>query len=565
MDIFILNDGKEMGPFGEETAQTLINQGTVDAEDLAWRPGMTNWIPLRTLLAVHQAPGAVPGEKGIPPLPRKEGAPTSEKKPKEDAPTTPKEQAHSSPAPDPKAAEKVAQDEEEPEEEGNPATEEQKAFIAYLGLAAEEKLSRERAAALLNEARANPALAPRISQWNKDRARLHPELFSEEAQARKENRANHFLDVCHTEGAEYFSKVTKAHCQVLVTFLDGKFPTWDAHMKDAARDYFFPAVIEKFPQLVEPQWRDLFHYHDGSPSSSGGSHRPAVRRKKVRPPVTPLTAVVRGMVAGFIILGVLYLGQRYIAPRFSPPPAEQQETGDAEPSSSVSGVPGVPASPAPAAPAATAAATAPAPDPKLTKKEKKMLAKMDAPAGAPNAIPAKAATPAPAQVAKNEAPTPPEPAVPVAPAAIATPAAIPLPPPDPSMAPAPMAATAPATPPAPAETPAAPPVVTPAPAPAPDAAPTASTPTPGATPAADPTALPQKTNLVLTKPVELQLTYGKVKLPPGTAVKLVSRDGAMVKLNYLNNVIVVPANSTDIDSGAPAAPAPSSAPPPAPN
>ena len=67
MDIFILHDGKEIGPFGEETAQTLINQGTVEADDLAWRPGMTNWITLRTLLAVHQAPGAVPGEKGIPP------------------------------------------------------------------------------------------------------------------------------------------------------------------------------------------------------------------------------------------------------------------------------------------------------------------------------------------------------------------------------------------------------------------------------------------------------------------------------------------------------------------
>ena len=77
-----------------------------------------------------------------------------------------------------------------------------------------------------------------------------------------------------------------------------------------------------------------------------------------------------------------------------------------------------------------------------------------------------------------------------------------------------------------------------------------------------------KTNLVLTKPVELQMTYGKIKLPAGTALKLISREAAMVKVNYQNTVMMLPASSTDIDSaagvgGSPAeSPATPAAPPP---
>jgi hypothetical protein len=82
----------------------------------------------------------------------------------------------------------------------------------------------------------------------------------------------------------------------------------------------------------------------------------------------------------------------------------------------------------------------------------------------------------------------------------------------------------------------------------------------------DPNA-PPKTNLKLTKPVDMQLTYGKMKLPVGTAVKLVSREGNQVKINYLNTILVVPAASTDIDvpaatAPAPVAPAPVAPPPP---
>lgn len=61
-------------------------------------------------------------------------------------------------------------------------------------------------------------------------------------------------------------------------------------------------------------------------------------------------------------------------------------------------------------------------------------------------------------------------------------------------------------------------------------------------------ATPQvKTNLLLTKPVEVALAYGKIMLAPGTPVKLVSRQGALLKVSYQSRVITVPAGSTDVE------------------
>jgi hypothetical protein len=84
-------------------------------------------------------------------------------------------------------------------------------------------------------------------------------------------------------------------------------------------------------------------------------------------------------------------------------------------------------------------------------------------------------------------------------------------------------------------------------------------PTPSSSTSHVPEAPPVKTSVLLTKPFDAQLTYGKIKLPPGTALRLISHDGAMVKAMYLNNVLTIPASSTDIDSPAPA-PVPAVAP-----
>ena len=67
MDIYILRDGKEIGPFSEETTQTLLKQGSVVIGDLAWRPGMEKWVPLHDVL--YPAPPPPPQAQTPPPHP----------------------------------------------------------------------------------------------------------------------------------------------------------------------------------------------------------------------------------------------------------------------------------------------------------------------------------------------------------------------------------------------------------------------------------------------------------------------------------------------------------------
>src|SRR4029434_9207989 len=50
MDIHILRDGKQTGPFSEETVQVLLKQGSILINDLAWQPGMPEWLPLHAVL-----------------------------------------------------------------------------------------------------------------------------------------------------------------------------------------------------------------------------------------------------------------------------------------------------------------------------------------------------------------------------------------------------------------------------------------------------------------------------------------------------------------------------------
>jgi hypothetical protein len=57
--------------------------------------------------------------------------------------------------------------------------------------------------------------------------------------------------------------------------------------------------------------------------------------------------------------------------------------------------------------------------------------------------------------------------------------------------------------------------------------------------------------LRLTKPFEIPSAYGKVKLPPGTTVKLLQQTGTMLKVAYLNNTFTIPVTSTDLIADAP--------------
>jgi hypothetical protein len=354
MDIFILSDGKEIGPFSEETAQILIKQGTVAADDLAWASGMEDWTPLDKVLSLSR-------ESAMPEQPR---------------------EASEAPSSDAGAAAAEAKPEIEP------ATPKQKAFLGYLAIEIPEDLSKEQASTLLNDAMEDPACAEKIGKWSAERLRLHPELFAAEIHARKENRANHFFEICQTEGAQYFTRITKAHCQVLVGFLDAKFPSWDSRMADAATNYFFPAIAEKFPQLIERHWKDRFHYVQEPGAES--ARAPTARIKKRL--MTPLVAVLRGIALGAVVLVILYFGQRMIPRWIGRHSAEKVEKAGSYISS--------PPSPAPPGDASAESPKAAEPTPAASPAPKKDEDKT-APEGEPAAP---TSTPAPAKDAQGAAP-----------------------------------------------------------------------------------------------------------------------------------------------------------------
>ncbi len=251
-----MRDGRKIGPFSEEAARVLLEQGDVEEEDLACREGAAEWEPLGEVL---KTPSSAPA------------APTSGYG-------------------------------------AEPPTPAQMAFLSYFGIATPPGLLREAAGQIIAGAAADPQSAQRLAAWQIERLRLHPDLFAAEALATKENRAQFFFDLCQTAGADYFTGVTKAHCQVLVAFLDVKFPRWDAHGAEAAERYFFPAIAEKFPQLVNKAWRGRLRYGEGPAAVK--ATRKLRTAKLARRPDLPLRAVMRGLVLGLCILGVLYLAHR---------------------------------------------------------------------------------------------------------------------------------------------------------------------------------------------------------------------------------------------------------------
>lgn len=430
MDIQIVHNGVQMGPFTEETAHAMLKSGSVLVNDLAWRPGLPDWVPLMNLLYPAAAT----------PAPPVNAAKTA------------------TPAPEPR----------------EPATAKQKALLAYMHIGFAPEITREDAARLVNDTMENPKDPARLARWNAERLQLHPELFAAELQTKKENRPQRFLEICHAEGAPFFEKVTKAHCQVLVSHLDVRSPNWDAHEPDAIWKHFFPAMAEKFPPLVTPEGAAKFKRTDHpAPAPKQVKSTPVAVR--TRPSSTPgvdriIYAVARGVFVGLLVLGLLWVGRGAFAkkaPRVKRPVAT--DTTTVEPAANES-----------AAPATTKTDRA---------------AQETAPAETPNPL---TAAPA-AEVAPTPAPTTPEPAMAEA-----------------------KDAPAPAEPPAKPEMPA---LFTP-PEPAPAAA--------------------ARTTVVLTKPIPVTLPFGKVTVPAGTTVKIVSQNGATLTVQYLEHVVTIPVSSTDL-------------------
>ncbi|HYR58726.1 MAG TPA: DUF4339 domain-containing protein [Chthoniobacteraceae bacterium] len=296
MDIQILHDGDETGPYTEEAVQALLKDGSVRIDDLAWRPGMDDWIPLVKLLYPAASAAA----------PARPAAPVDED-----------------------AARAGARE---------PATKRQKAFLSYLGIAFPPEITREDASLLVNDAMENPKDPARVARWNDERLRLYPELFAAEIQARKENRAQRYFEICQEEGAACFDKVTRAHCQVLVGHLDVRFPNWDANEREAPWKYFFPALAEKFPQLVTEEGKEKLKQLEGARAPEPAAHSsPVVARTRSSSPVKKILALVRGAIIGLVILAALWFGRGYLERNArraneasgpsSPPPVSVNDAG----------------------------------------------------------------------------------------------------------------------------------------------------------------------------------------------------------------------------------------------
>ena len=46
----VARKGKHFGPYTELAARSYLADGRIDADDLCWRPGMTNWMPASEVL-----------------------------------------------------------------------------------------------------------------------------------------------------------------------------------------------------------------------------------------------------------------------------------------------------------------------------------------------------------------------------------------------------------------------------------------------------------------------------------------------------------------------------------
>ena len=452
MDIFILRDGEQTGPFSEPTVQQLLTQGELRARDMAWRKGLPAWLPLTEVMNPGSEKPTAP-----PPVTQLSGVRT-------------------------------------PESSKKAPTGKQKALLKYVGVEFPESASKGDVAILISDALENPKLQSRLARWNDEKLRLHSDVFADELEHRKANRSSHYVELCQTQGAGVVRDVTKAHCQVLVESLDKRFPAWEANPKDSLWHYLYPAIAEHFPTLVMEEWRSKLRFGIAPKNAPTSSTRTAdSTRTGTVSPSNPLHAALRGIVYGLAALGVIISGLKLMESGKTPAPA---------PDASVAAKP-----------------AAPAPTPEVPT--------------LPLAAPLIAAV-APELPPELPATTPPEPPAPVAPVAPAPVAAVPAMVETPPAPPAPVPVN-----PVPTGAPTLPRLDAP-PAPAPVVA-VATIPTAPMAPA------PPKTELTLSKPVAMQLQFGKVTLPPGTRVRFLAVTPAGLKCNFNNNVIIVPPTSTDYD------------------
>lgn len=384
MEIFLIQDGQQTGPFTADSVQAMLTEGRVRPQDIGWRKGLAGWVPLSEVLESGNGTGAE----------------TPEQAASEEA-----NGANGSSAQEPAATAK------------------QKALLKYLGAEFPGDISRRKAALAICDAMENPKLQKKFRKWQEEKWRLHPDVFQDEIDFRRANRVTTYLELSQTEGAEVVSDVTKAHVQVIVESLDKKYPQWEAESHAALWDYLLPAIVEHFPKLMRADWKGRLRLGGTSKiaavaaAQAGapvGAPMPRAVPSVLAPPPAPpgaLAAAGRGLVYGVIALGLIIGGnygyKRWQAGEAKPaaqnsPPAPAPAKSEA-PSSEAA----APTTPAVEKPAAAAVPPAeipppPAPDP--------------APA-TPPPTEAKATAPAPelaAPMAESKPPLPEEKPTPVA-------------------------------------------------------------------------------------------------------------------------------------------------------
>ena len=308
------------------------------------------------------------------------------------------------------------------------------------------------------------------------------EWTNEETKIRQAERVVVYQDFCQSVGVEYFTKVSKAHCLVVIGYLDERFPDWDGEVAEASRRYFFPAMAEKFPQLVVAGWRGKLRFEgEKKMVSTAGEGKAWAGWRAVR--AIPWPPLGRAVVLGGILVGMGWFVFKLSVP------AVGKRSGASMGLEAKAGGDGATVVEKPESVLVDplgggGVAVKEEADPKMV--ERVPPGKVEPEGG--GGVVVDPLAPAPSPVVVDPLAPAPSPVVVVDPVVPSMPVAV------------------------------VPPVEVVAVA---------------------------KSVLKLTKPFEFQLAYGKVRLPVGTSVKFLSREGEMVKVDYLKTILTVPIGSTD--------------------
>ena len=58
MEIFLIQDGQQTGPFTPDSVQAMLTEGRVRPQDIGWRKGLAAWVPLDEVLKSENETGA---------------------------------------------------------------------------------------------------------------------------------------------------------------------------------------------------------------------------------------------------------------------------------------------------------------------------------------------------------------------------------------------------------------------------------------------------------------------------------------------------------------------------